>query len=369
MAPVLDWRTAANPRDIIDAAVVALQQGQLLVFPSDSTYQIAASLADSGAVSRLDAIAGESPLTVALANPDEALDWVPEMSPLARRLARRCWPGPVALLFPEPQAQAVLAKLPEPVRRSLCRDQNLALQVPDHDLLLESLFALSGPLLLREAGPAPAATADQAQQAVGQHVDLIIDEGPSRAAKPCTRVRIDGQSWAVLQEGAVSADTIARKTNCVVLFVCTGNTCRSPMAAALCRKMLADRLQCSVEELPKRGYEVLSAGLSAFPGDPASPDGVEAVHELGADMGSHASRPLNAELVLEADYLLTMTLAHQISVSARYGRYGAEPRLLDPEGNDVSDPVGLDREVYRDCARQIQKHLVRFMDELPIAKN
>src|SRR5262249_35781925 len=253
------------------------------------------------------------PVTVALASPDEALNWVPDISPLACRLARRCWPGPVALLFPQSLAQAALDKLAEPVRGLLCRDHNLALQVPDHDALLETLLASAGPLLLREASPAPATTADGVQQAVGQQVDLIIDDGPSRTVKPCSRVRIDGSSWTVLQEGAVSAETIARKTNCIILFVCTGNTCRSPMAAALCRKMLADRLQCSVDELPKRGYEVLSAGLSAFPGDPAAPDAVEAVHELGADMGTHASRPLNAELVLEADYLLTMTLAHQIS--------------------------------------------------------
>lgn len=369
MAPVLDWRTAANQRDIIDAAVGAVEQGQLVVFPSDSTYQIAANLLDVAAVVRLGKIEGGSALTVALSSPDQALDWVPDMSPLARRLARRCWPGPVVLVFPESLAEEALGQLPEPVRRSLCREQQLALQVPDHDVLLEILFALAVPLVLREAGPTPAITAEQVQQAVGVQVDLVVDDGPGRAGEPCTHVRIDGESWTVLQEGAVSAEEVARKTNCVILFVCTGNTCRSPMAAALCRKLLAERLQCSVDELPKRGYEVLSAGLAALPGDPASADAVEAVQELGADLGGHASRALNAELVLEADHLLTMTLSHQIAVSARYASYGAEPRLLDPTGNDISDPVGLDREVYRDCARQIHEHLVRFIDELPIPKS
>jgi protein-tyrosine phosphatase len=370
MAQVLNWQNAASQRDVIDAAVRALQQGQCVAFPTETTYQIAANLADAGAVARLAELEPGAALTLALPTPEDALDWVPAMSLLGRRLARRCWPGPVTLVFQDGVERGLVGKLPEEVRRWLCPQEGLALYVPEHEALTETLLVLGTPLVLREAGrkdQAPAVTAEQVQECFGPKLDLIIDDGPSRSSRPCSHVRVQGENWTMLHEGDISAEEIARKTNCVILFVCTGNTCRSPMAAALCKKLLADRLKCSVDELPKRGYEVLSAGLAALPGDPASPDAVEAVQELGADLSGHSSRLLNVELVSNADYLITMTLGHQIAVSARYGQYGPDPQLLDPDENDIADPVGLDREVYRDCARQIQKHLERFVADLPLS--
>src|SRR5262249_8705004 len=99
MAQVLNWQTAASQRDVIDAAVRALQQGQCVAFPSDTTYQIAVSLADTSAMTRLAELEPGAALTLALPTPEDALDWVPAMSLLGRRLARRCWPGPVTLVF------------------------------------------------------------------------------------------------------------------------------------------------------------------------------------------------------------------------------------------------------------------------------
>src|SRR5262249_29161661 len=137
-------------------------------------------------------------------------------------------------------------------------------------------------------------------------------------------------------------EDVSGKHTSVILFVCTGNTCRSPMAAAMCRKLLAERLQCTPAELPQHGYEVLSAGMAAYEGDRATPEAVEAVRELGVDLSSHASKPLTAELITRADYLITMTRGHQLAMLARYDECGPLPRLLDPEGNDIADPVGAD---------------------------
>src|SRR5271156_1870643 len=95
-------------------------------------------------------------------------------------------------------------------------------------------------------------------------------------------------NWqSVADPGAVPGEEPARRTVCTIVFVCTGNTCRSPMAEALFKKLLAERLGCTVEELPARGFSVLSAGLAAMMGGEAAEEAIEVVREYGADLTHH----------------------------------------------------------------------------------
>jgi protein-tyrosine phosphatase len=147
-----------------------------------------------------------------------------------------------------------------------------------------------------------------------------------------------------------------------ILFVCTGNTCRSPMAEVLCRKLLADRLGCEPAEVESRGYVVRSAGVAAFPGDGPSWPAVEVVREFGSDLAEHRSRPISAELLDDATDLIAMTRGHAAALMMRFPATGPEPRLLCGT-QDLGDPIGGDVELYRDCARQIVQGLERFLPE------
>jgi protein-tyrosine-phosphatase len=137
-----------------------------------------------------------------------------------------------------------------------------------------------------------------------------------------------------------------------VLFVCTGNTCRSPLAEVLCRKMLAERLGIAESDLAARGYTVRSAGIAAFPGDAASPEAVAIAAQFGADLSAHRSRPVNPELLATSTDVLAMTSGHLAVLMARYPSDGPEPTLL-AGSHDVPDPIGGTRDDYEHCAALI----------------
>jgi L-threonylcarbamoyladenylate synthase len=147
---------------------------------------------------------------------------------------------------------------------------------------------------------------------------------------------------------------------CSILFVCTGNTCRSPLAESLCKRLLADRLGCGLAELEGRGFVVRSAGVWAGAGDAASEGAVIAAAELGADLRSHRSRPINPELLADATHVVAMTGGHVAALAGRYPHVGPPPVPL-ADGFDLPDPIGGELDEYRACARAIATHLDRFI--------
>lgn len=370
MPEVMDWRIVADPSAVVDRAVATLARGRLVAFPTETVYGIAASVWAPEGVERLAQSKGrpESKLmTLALKGASEALDWVPGLGQAGRRLARRCWPGPVTLVCDGGLEGGLADSLSDAVRRRICPGRALGLRVPDHDAVLMVLERLPGPIVLTSAnrsGEPEATTAAAVVDAIGDHLDLVVDDGPSRYGQASTVVRVAGDEWEVLRDGAMPRTMLERLAACMVLFVCTGNTCRSPLAEALFKKRLADRSNCTQDELPRRGYLVLSAGLAAMLGCQAAPEAVVAAREFGADLEKHVSRPATPGLLEQADYVVAMTRAHKQLLADACPQLGTRLRLLSPEGRDVADPIGHEQAVYRECARDISNHLERLAAEV-----
>src|SRR5580698_6208844 len=147
-----------------------------------------------------------------------------------------------------------------------------------------------------------------------------------------------------------------------VLFVCTGNICRSPMAEGIFRHVTKGR----------RDVRVMSAGIGASEGQPPSAFAVQAVKELGIDIARQRSRQLTAELVAEADYIFGMTHSHVDSIFLLYPQAAEKTFLLrefddtlDIFEKDISDPIGGSYEAYLNCRDQIEQgiaSLMRFID-------
>jgi len=148
-----------------------------------------------------------------------------------------------------------------------------------------------------------------------------------------------------------------------ILFVCTGNVCRSPMAEGLFRHAVKAR----------NDFQVLSAGVGAIEGQPPSAYAVQALRELGIDISQQRSRMLTADLVNQADYIFGMTHGHVDAINLLYPQAAEKTFLLrefdetlDVFEKDISDPIGGSYEVYLDCRDQIEQGIVsllKFIDQ------
>jgi L-threonylcarbamoyladenylate synthase len=363
MFEVLDWQRVADPRAVVRRAVDELRAGRTVGFPTESSYALVASGLNLEAVDRLHFTKDGRPETLAAAVDGlfGAREWVPGLSPLAQRLARRFWPGPLILHSAEGMEGGLAERLPTGVRQLLSPNGSLRLRSPAHEAILDAVQLFAGPLVLCEnAG----ATSAELQQQSSDRIDLLIDDGPSPSAQPPTVIQVQGKNWSVLRPGALTTEQVAQQSACIVIFVCTGNTCRSPLAEGFCKKLLAERLGCTIEDLPRRGFYVLSAGLAAMMGGEAAAESVAVAHDYGADLARHQSRPLSEDLAAQADFLIVMTRGHLSAITEYYPRLGCRPRLLCPQGEDIADPVGASREVYQACAVEIWRHLEPLVAEI-----
>ncbi len=373
----MDTRVIQLDRDVdcadaVRQAVSVLEDGGLVAFPTETVYGVGARADQDDAVKRLRHVKSRSvdqPFTVHIGDSTQALSYAPSMAGVAQRLMRKAWPGPLTLILPidDPMSSPRMQSLNGSAAAAMYFDNTIGLRCPDNDVARELLRKVSAPIVAASANPAehpPPHTGKEVLRQLGGQVDLLIDAGRTRYAKPSTIVRIRGSSYEVVRRGVYDARIIEKYATFRLLLICTGNTCRSPMASELARHLLAKRLGCAASELAARSIDVASAG-TAGGGGGASPHAVRVMKQRGMDLTGHVSQAVTPDLLQQADKILVMTRSHRQAVldmlpSAR-DRVGL---LLS--NRDISDPIGGSKQDYERCAQAIEEGLQARLQEVVI---
>jgi tRNA threonylcarbamoyl adenosine modification protein (Sua5/YciO/YrdC/YwlC family) len=259
-------------------------------------------------------------------------------TPMFRFLSRLFWPGPVTLLAED-------------------RDhQKIGLRFPSHRLAKTLINATGEPFIATSAnrsGEASPRAADEVMNQLGNKIDYLIDGGPTELKEDSTVVDITTSLPVVLRRGAriqevenaierIKTGKFPRKR---ILFVCTGNSCRSPMAVGwlndeLKRKGLRDEI------------EITSSGIAARVGAPPTAEAVLVMKNREIDISEHRSRPCTREDVVESDLIIVMGQEHYHFITSLVPSCKEKIKVLG-----VPDPIGLGITAYEQVIAEMEKKL------------
>ncbi len=327
-----------------------IRDGGLVVFPTETVYGIAADFSNEKAMDRLRSIKSrkDKPFSILISQRSIIPNFTTYNDKKLYKMIDRYWPGPFTAVVP-----------------ALKSEETIGIRMPNNIIALslvhESQCTIAAPSANLE-GNAPPKTCEEALKDLDGLVDVAIDGGPVVVGKASSVVDFTQEKPVVLREGPISqeeVDLVTQTKN--ILFVCTGNSCRSVMAEYLLRDNLKER----------EDVEVQSAGTCVFFKTSASSETVDVLKSQNIDALGHQSQPLTSILLKKADLVFVMTKMHRQQILERVPEVEKRVYLLREFANipkgfenslEIPDPVGKPKEIYEQCMLTIQEAIDKIVD-------
>jgi len=259
--------------DKIKQAAELIKSGRFVAFPTETVYGLA-SRVNNETLNKLNTLKGRDaakPYTLHIGNKTEAERFIPTFSRRARKLITGAWPGPLTIVFElsKNDIEKQQKMLEKEIFDNLYQNDTIGIRCPDHPVARLLLEETNIPVVAPSAnitGRKPPICAKDVLEQLKDKIDLLLDCGATRYKKSSTVVKIGKIDYQILRQGAFHQQKLKDLMQLNFLFVCTGNTCRSPIAAALFKKHLAKKLGCRVDQIEEKGYKFLSAGTMGMAG-------------------------------------------------------------------------------------------------------
>jgi len=325
-----------------------LRSGGLVAFPTETVYGLGANLLNKRAVERLYRVKKRpknKPFTIQIAQREKVEDFARDISTDAYKLIDKLWPGPLTVIL-----------------RSKKDNGAVGLRMPKNLIALTLLEAAGIPVVVPSAnlsGEGPPKTTKDVLKNLNGLIDIVIDGGEVELGIESTVVEVREKRYEIVRQGAIKKDEIEKivKTK-NILFVCTGNSCRSVMAEGLFKKMMRSRSD----------VEIFSAGIGTLGGLKPSQETVELLKKEDIDISYCFSRPLTDEMIKKSDLILVMGNLHRDKILQRVPNSKNRVYLLkefarlDNTDLDITDPIGGSVELYEEVFYIIKSALERIKD-------